>query len=70
MAFSMTSPKKWGGAMEPNGQRVNWREVAFLLNGANEVLVEKIDKLNQKYSSLQCQCKKKLEPEQLTESFK
>ncbi len=38
--------------MEPNDQGVDWREVAFLLNGANEMLVERIDKLNLEYSKL------------------
>lgn len=38
--------------MEPNDHGVDWREVAFLLNGANEMLVERINKLNQEYSSL------------------
>jgi hypothetical protein len=39
--------------MEAKDQGVDWREVAILLNGANEVLVERIDKLSQEYSNLQ-----------------
>ncbi len=39
--------------METNDRGVDWREVAFLLNGANEALVERIDKLSKEYSNLQ-----------------
>lgn len=44
--------------MELKEQRVDWREVAFLLNGANELLVERIDKLSQEFSNLQFQHEK------------
>lgn len=52
--------------MATNDLEVDWREVAFLLNRANEALVEKIDNLNQKYSRLQDQCDKTQESEQCT----
>jgi hypothetical protein len=48
--------------MEPNDQEVNWKEVASLLNGANEVLVEKIHKLTQNYTKLQEQYEKMQSP--------
>jgi len=41
--------------MEPNDQEVNWKEVASLLNEANEVLVEKIHTLHRKSARLQAQ---------------
>ncbi len=43
--------------MEPNDQEVDWREVAFLLNGANEMLTEKIHEQEQEYAQLQAQHK-------------
>ena len=43
--------------MEPNDQEVDWREVAFLLNGANEMLTEKIHEQEQEYARLQAQHK-------------
>ena len=39
--------------MEPNDQGVDWREVAYLLNGANEMLAKRIDKLSREFSNLQ-----------------
>jgi len=44
--------------MEPNDQEVNWREVAFLLNGANEMLTEKIREQDKEFARLQTQHKK------------
>lgn len=38
--------------MEANDHGMDWREVAFLLNGVNEMLVERINKLNRDYFSL------------------
>jgi hypothetical protein len=43
--------------MEPNDQEVDWREVAFLLNGANEILTEKIHKQDKEFAGLQAQHK-------------
>ena len=43
--------------MEPNDQEVNWREVAFLLNGANEMLTEKIREQDKEFARLQAQHK-------------
>ena len=53
--------------MEANDQGVDWREVAYLLNGANEMLVKRIDKLNQEFSNLQIRHEKMQE---LSLSFK
>ena len=44
--------------MEPNDQEVNWREVAFLLNGANEMLTEKIREQDKEFARLQAQHKR------------
>ena len=44
--------------MEPNDQEVGWREVAFLLNGANEILTEKIHKQDKEFAGLQAQHKR------------
>lgn len=44
--------------MELYDQSVDWREIAFMLNGANEVLTEKVHELNQEYARLQAQHKK------------
>ena len=44
--------------MEPNDQKVNWREVAFLLNGANEMLMEKIRERDKEFARLQAQHKR------------
>jgi hypothetical protein len=38
--------------MEPNDHGVGWKEVNLQLNGANEMLVERINKFNRDYSSL------------------
>jgi len=43
--------------MEPNDQEVNWREVPFLLNGANEMLTEKIREQDKEFARLQAQHK-------------
>lgn len=43
--------------MESNDHGVDWREVAFMLNSANEVLADKVHKLNQDYTRLQEQNK-------------
>ncbi|MZH03634.1 MAG: hypothetical protein F3745_09650 [Nitrospinae bacterium] len=53
--------------MEANDQGVDWREVAHLLNGANEMLVKRIDKLSQEFSNLQIRHEKMQE---LSLSFK
>lgn len=44
--------------METNGLEVDWKEVAFLLSGANEVLTKKIQKLDREYEKLWTQHKK------------
>ena len=44
--------------MEPNDQEVDWREVAFLLNGANEMLTEKIREQDKEFDRLQEQHKR------------
>jgi hypothetical protein len=44
--------------MEPNDQEVDWREVAFLLNGVNEMLAEKIHKQDKEFARLQAQHKR------------
>ena len=44
--------------MEPNDQEVDWREVAFLLNGANEILAEKIYKQDKEFARVQAQHKR------------
>jgi hypothetical protein len=44
--------------MEPNDQEVDWREVAFLLNGVNEMLAEKIHKQDREFARLQAQHKR------------
>ena len=44
--------------MEPNDQEVNWREVAFLLNGANEMLTEKIREQDKEFARIQAQQKR------------
>jgi len=44
--------------MEPNDHKVNWREVAFLLNGANEMLTEKIREQDKEFARLQAQHKR------------
>ena len=44
--------------MEPNDQEVNWREVAFLLNGANEMLTEKIREQDKEFARLQAATQK------------
>jgi len=44
--------------MKLNDQDVDWKEVALLLDGANEVLLEIIHELDQKYSRLQKQYEK------------
>jgi hypothetical protein len=41
--------------MEAND--TGWREVALLLNGANEVLTDQIHRLSQEYARLQAQHK-------------
>jgi hypothetical protein len=38
--------------LEPNDHGVDWREINFQLNVANEMLVERINKFNRDYSSL------------------
>ena len=44
--------------MELNDQEVDWREVAFFLNGANEMLAEKIHKQDKEFARLQAQHKR------------
>jgi hypothetical protein len=44
--------------MEPNDQEVDWRDVAFLLNGVNEMLAEKIHKKDREFARLQAQHKR------------
>lgn len=44
--------------MEANGLEADWREVALLLNGANEVLAQEINQLNQECARLQAEYKK------------
>jgi hypothetical protein len=44
--------------MEANGLEADWREVALLLNGANEVLAQEIHQLNQECARLQAEYKK------------
>ena len=44
--------------MELNDQEVDWREVAFLLNGANEMLTEKIREQDKEFARLQAQHKR------------
>ena len=38
--------------MEPNDHEVDWRKANFQLNGANEMLMKKINKFNRNYSNL------------------
>lgn len=44
-----------GRVMELNDQDVNWREVAFMLNDVNEMLTEKICKMDEEFNQLQDQ---------------
>ncbi len=44
--------------MEPNDQELDWKEVAFLLNGVNESLTKKIQEQEQEYAQLQAQHKR------------
>jgi hypothetical protein len=39
--------------MEADNLEAGWREVALMLNGANEILTEKVYQLNQEYARLQ-----------------
>ena len=43
--------------MEPDNQEVDWREVAILLNSANEVLAKTIHKQDKEFVRLQAQHK-------------
>jgi len=43
--------------MEAKNQETDWREVALMLNGANEMLTEEIHQLNQEYVKLQAKHK-------------
>ncbi len=44
--------------MEPNDQEMDWKQVAFLLNGVNERLTEKIREQELEYAQLQAQHKR------------
>ena len=46
------NPHQEEGVLEPNDQEVDWREVAFLSNGANEILTEKIHKQDKEFAGL------------------
>ncbi|MBT5027580.1 MAG: hypothetical protein HOL15_10075 [Nitrospinaceae bacterium] len=41
--------------MKLNDQEVNWKEIALLLNGANDELTKTIYNLDQEYTTLQAQ---------------
>lgn len=39
--------------MEPDNLEMDWKEVAVLLNSANQMLIEKLHEQEQKYARLQ-----------------
>ena len=47
----MFSFKKRGRFVGPNDHEVDWRKADFQLNGANEMLMERINKFNRNYSN-------------------
>jgi hypothetical protein len=55
----MTLNRYQGGyLMKFYDQKVDWKEIALLLNGANDELTKKIHNLDQQYAKLQTQHKK------------